>query len=81
MDSEVDKRLEKLGREDLAGIAAVANARAAYMRFKDLFYGERFAELREEGAPVQRRSGRRLGRRTRTIRRRCTSISWSAPTR
>ncbi len=30
VDSEVDKRLEALGREDLRGIAAVANARAAY---------------------------------------------------
>src|SRR3954453_21720785 len=54
VDSEVDKRLEELGREDLRGIAAVANARAAYMRFKELFYGDRFAELREAGAPVQR---------------------------
>ncbi len=34
VDSEVDKRLDKLGREDLKGTAAVANARAAYMSFK-----------------------------------------------
>jgi transaldolase/glucose-6-phosphate isomerase len=54
VDSEVDKRLEELGRTDLQGTAAVANARAAYQLFKDLFYGERFAELREAGAPVQR---------------------------
>jgi transaldolase / glucose-6-phosphate isomerase len=54
VDTEVDKRLADLGKEDLRGIAAVANARAAYMRFKELFYGERFAELREAGAPVQR---------------------------
>src|SRR4051812_48808518 len=54
VDTEVDKRLADLGKEDLRGIAAVANARAAYMRFKDLFYGERFAELRDAGAPVQR---------------------------
>ena len=54
VDTEVDKRLADLGKEDLRGIAAVANARAAYMRFKDLFYGERYAELREAGAPVQR---------------------------
>ena len=54
VDTEVDKRLADLHREDLRGIAAVANARAAYMRFKELFYGERFAALREAGAPVQR---------------------------
>jgi transaldolase/glucose-6-phosphate isomerase len=54
VDTEVDKRLAELDREDLRGLAAVANARAAYMRFKELFYGERFAALREAGAPVQR---------------------------
>ncbi len=54
VDSEVDKRLEKLGREDLQGIAAVANARAAYQSFKEIFQGDRFADLREAGAPVQR---------------------------
>jgi transaldolase/glucose-6-phosphate isomerase len=50
----VDKRLADSGHEELRGIAAIANARAAYQRFKELFYGERFAELRDAGAPVQR---------------------------
>src|SRR4051794_878166 len=54
VDSEVDKRLEGLGRSDLAGRAGVLNARAAYARFKETFHGDRFAELREAGAPVQR---------------------------
>jgi transaldolase/glucose-6-phosphate isomerase len=54
VDSEVDKRLDKLGRTDLAGQAAVANARAAYIRFEEIFYGSRFAELLAAGAPVQR---------------------------
>jgi transaldolase / glucose-6-phosphate isomerase len=54
VDSEVDKRLEKLGRADLQGRAAVANARAAYQRFEQIFHGERFAELLAAGAPVQR---------------------------
>ena len=54
VDTEVDKRLADLGREDLFGIAAVANARAAYQRFNELFKGERFAELREAGAFLQR---------------------------
>ncbi|MEA2361751.1 MAG: transaldolase / glucose-6-phosphate isomerase [Thermoleophilaceae bacterium] len=54
VDTEVDKRLAELGREDLRGTAAVANARAAYQRFKELFLGDRFASLREAGCPVQR---------------------------
>jgi transaldolase/glucose-6-phosphate isomerase len=54
VDTEVDNRLAELGREDLRGIAAVANARAAYKRFQELFRGERFAALLEAGAPVQR---------------------------
>jgi transaldolase / glucose-6-phosphate isomerase len=54
VDTEVDKRLAALGREDLRGIAAVANARAAYVRFKEIFRGERFAALSDAGAPVQR---------------------------
>jgi transaldolase/glucose-6-phosphate isomerase len=54
VDSEVDKRLEAIGRTDLQGQAAVANARAAYQRFEEIFRGERFAALRDAGAPVQR---------------------------
>src|SRR3954469_19603430 len=55
VDTEVDKRLDEMDRKDLRGKAAVANARAAYMRFKDVFEnGERFARLREAGCRVQR---------------------------
>ena len=54
VDTEVDKRLAELGKEELRGLAAVANARAAYKRFEELFRGDRFAELRGGGAPVQR---------------------------
>jgi transaldolase / glucose-6-phosphate isomerase len=54
VDTEVDKRLEAAGNEELQGTAAVANARAAYIRFKEIFHGERYAELLEAGAPVQR---------------------------
>jgi len=50
----VDKRLEALGRSDLAGTAALANARAAYARYEEIFLGERFAALRAAGARVQR---------------------------
>ncbi|MGA2469342.1 MAG: bifunctional transaldolase/phosoglucose isomerase [Solirubrobacteraceae bacterium] len=54
VDTEVDKRLETLGRSELAGTAAIANARAAYARFKEIFHGERFAKLAQHGALVQR---------------------------
>jgi transaldolase len=54
VDSEVDKRLKDLDREDLIGKAAIANAQAAYRSFKEIFHGERFAELKEAGVPVQR---------------------------
>ena len=54
VDSEVDKRLEQADRRDLLGTAAIANARAAYVRFKHTFLGDRFAELRDAGALVQR---------------------------
>jgi transaldolase len=54
VDTEVDKRLKDLDREDLRGIAAVANARAAYQRYQEIFEGDRFAELRAAGAKVQR---------------------------
>lgn len=54
VDTMVDKQLAEIGREDLAGTAALANARAAYARFKEIFDGERFAALAAAGAPVQR---------------------------
>jgi transaldolase / glucose-6-phosphate isomerase len=54
VDTEVDKRLAAIGREDLQGKAALANARAAYRRFREIFQGDRFATLRDAGAPVQR---------------------------
>jgi transaldolase/glucose-6-phosphate isomerase len=54
VDTEVDKRLAALARSDLAGTAALANARAAYARYEQIFLGERFAALRAAGALVQR---------------------------
>ena len=54
VDSEVDKRLEAAGNTQLLGRAGLANARAAYRRFKEIFHGDRFAKLREAGASVQR---------------------------
>jgi transaldolase/glucose-6-phosphate isomerase len=54
VDTEVDKRLEKLGRTDLQGKAGVANARAAYQSFLRIFHGDRFADLKQAGCPAQR---------------------------
>jgi transaldolase/glucose-6-phosphate isomerase len=54
VDTAVDRRLEELGRTDLAGTAAVANAREAYRRFKIIFSGPRWEALRDAGAAVQR---------------------------
>jgi transaldolase/glucose-6-phosphate isomerase len=54
VDTEVDKRLEALGRTDLAGRAGLANARAAYRAFQRVFESERFAALHDAGCPIQR---------------------------
>jgi transaldolase/glucose-6-phosphate isomerase len=54
VDTNVDKKLERLERTDLAGKAALANARAAYRRFKEIFSGPRWEALRHAGAAVQR---------------------------
>jgi transaldolase/glucose-6-phosphate isomerase len=53
VDSEVDKRLGG-DHDDLLGKAGIANARAAYQRYEQIFLGERFAALRDAGAAVQR---------------------------
>ncbi|MGH2882093.1 MAG: transaldolase family protein, partial [Solirubrobacteraceae bacterium] len=54
VDTNVDRRLEQLGRSDLAGTAALANARAAYARFKEIFSGTRWDGLVAAGGAVQR---------------------------
>jgi transaldolase/glucose-6-phosphate isomerase len=45
---------EKATLESLCGKAAIANAKLAYARFKEIFHGERFAALKTKGAQVQR---------------------------
>jgi transaldolase / glucose-6-phosphate isomerase len=54
VDTNADRKLEELGRSDLAGTAALANARAAYRRFNEIFSGPRWEGLRHAGAAVQR---------------------------
>lgn len=49
-----DKNAEKTHLTGLKGQAAVANAKLAYARFRELFGGPRFAPLRAAGASVQR---------------------------
>jgi transaldolase/glucose-6-phosphate isomerase len=45
---------EKTTLEALMGRAAVANAKLAYQKFKEIFHGERFDKLKARGAQVQR---------------------------
>jgi transaldolase len=54
VDTAVDRLLAERGRDDLAGRAAVANARVAYAHAAALFDGERFARLRRAGGRPQR---------------------------
>jgi transaldolase len=55
VDTEADRRLEEVGApDDLKGKLAVANAKLAYQRYKELFSGERWAALHAKGARAQR---------------------------
>ena len=54
VDTEADRRLAELGREDLAGRLAVANAKLAYAHWREAFAGERWAFLAGKGARPQR---------------------------
>ena len=58
VDTEVDKRLEKIGTEEalaLRGQAGVANARLAYAAYQEVFEGgDRYQALKADGARVQR---------------------------
>jgi len=58
VDTEIDKRLEKIGSEEalaLRGQAGVANARLAYAAYQEVFdSGDRYRALKADGARVQR---------------------------
>jgi transaldolase len=58
VDTEIDKRLEKIGSDEalaLRGQAGVANARLAYAAYEEVFVGgDRFKALKGDGARVQR---------------------------
>jgi len=55
VDTETDNRLDELGGNDeLKGKLAIANAKLAYQRYKQLFSGARWESLAAKGATKQR---------------------------
>src|SRR6185437_14211641 len=57
VDSEVDKRLDKMGTDEakaMRGKAAIANARLAYKLYEDKFGSDRWKALEAAGAKPQR---------------------------
>jgi transaldolase len=58
VDTEIDKRLEKIGTDEALGLrgkAGIANARLAYAAYQEVFEGgDRYAALKGDGARVQR---------------------------
>jgi transaldolase len=55
VDTEADKRLDAIGGHDeLKGKLAVANAKLAYQKYKELFSGVRWEKLAAAGATTQR---------------------------
>ncbi|MEU4421636.1 transaldolase [Actinoplanes sp. NPDC024001] len=57
VDSEVDKRLDKIGTDEakaLKGKAAIANARLAYEAYSEVFSSDRWKALADAGAHPQR---------------------------
>ena len=53
VDTEADKRLDAAGHPELKGKLAVANAKLAYQRYKEIFSGERWERLEALGATKQ----------------------------
>jgi transaldolase len=55
VDTEADKRLDSVGGHDhLKGRLAIANAKLAYQRYKEIFSGARWEPLAAKGARPQR---------------------------
>ena len=54
VDTETDRRLDELGRDDLTARLGIANAKLAYQQYKALFHGERWDDLAARGATPQR---------------------------
>ena len=54
VDTETDRRLEEVGREDLKGRLAIDNAKIVYQEFKKIFSGPKWESLESRGATKQR---------------------------
>jgi transaldolase len=55
VDTEADRRLDEAGAPDeVKGKLAIANAKLAYQRYKELHSGERWQALHDKGARTQR---------------------------
>ncbi len=54
VDTEADRRLAEVGREDLQGRLAVDNAKLAYQHYLEVFSGARWDALAAKGARPQR---------------------------
>ncbi len=54
VDTEADRRLDEIGKPELKGKLAIANAKLAYERYKAIFSGERWDALAAKGATRQR---------------------------
>jgi transaldolase len=54
VDTETDARLAVLGRSDLQGKLAIANAKLAYQQYLAIFSGDRWGRLEAMGARPQR---------------------------
>jgi transaldolase len=54
VDTEADRRLDEIGKPELKGKLAIANARLAYERYKAIFSGPRWEALAAGGATTQR---------------------------
>jgi transaldolase len=57
VDTEIDKRLDKIGTDEakaVRGKAGIANARLAYEAFEHTFVGDRWESLKADGAHEQR---------------------------
>jgi len=55
VDTETDRRLDEIGGHDeLKGKLAIANAKLAYQRYKEIFAGDRWEALSSMGATTQR---------------------------
>jgi transaldolase/glucose-6-phosphate isomerase len=51
---QTNRPAERAALQDLLGKAAIANAKLAYQRYKEIFRGERWDRLRQVGARTQR---------------------------